>query len=251
MRIILKNLILIASLLVWLVGCTLPVSLDLGFMENAPLSATPLESASQPEPAFPDPAAPQVVEAAPAESAASTPELALPAAGADLPVKPSAGISSTLASAPSVPRPVFAPQLGTPVATANFVQPQAACAWMGVAGQVFYPDGVPATTLVVEVTGSLAGKAVLLLALTGNSPVLGPGGFELQLASSPQASQGTLTIQIFDLLGTALSDKIAFDTYSGADACSRNLILINFSALRSDAVYEHILPLMYQSAPSR
>jgi hypothetical protein len=245
MRIILKNWILIASLLVWLVGCTLPVSLDLGIIEDAPVSATPPESAPQPEPALPDPAT------VPAESATSTAELALPSAGADLPVEPSAAISTTLASAPSVPRPVFAPQSGTPVATANFVQPQAACAWMGVAGQVFYPDGVPATTLVVEVTGSLAGKPVLQLALTGNSPVLGPGGFELQLASSPQASQGTLTVQIFDLLGTALSDKIAFDTYSGADACSRNLILINFSALRSDAVYEHILPLLYQSAPSR
>jgi hypothetical protein len=247
-----KILILVAGLLIWLAGCAFPVRLVLEPSENPRLDEPLIEITLLPE------------QSSPAGDAGAQPEpgaeLVPPEASLE-PAQPKGDVfSATLpvtATSMSFPaaqpawKPLFAPQSGTPVAAANFVQPQAACAYLGVAGQIFYPDGTPATGLIVEVTGLLSGKSMLKLALSGNSPVLGAGGYELQLASAPAASQKTLTIQLFDLKSTPLSEKIPFDTYSGADACSRNLILINFAALPSGTAYEYIFPLMYQAAPAR
>ncbi len=245
-----KNLLLLALLLAFLAGCTFPVRLVLEPPENPQLAEPLIEITllpEQPSPAagaLPEPGAEPIPPEASLQPEHSKGEMVT----ATPPVTP------TTMSFPAVLpgwKPLFAPQLGTPVAVANFVQPQAACAYLGVAGQIFYPDGAPATGLVVEVNGSLSGKPLLKLALTGNSPVLGLGGYEIQLASAPVASQKTLTIQLFDLKGVALSEKIPFDTYGGADACNRNLILVNFAALPSDTRYEYIFPLMYQAAPAR
>lgn len=154
-------------------------------------------------------------------------------------------------AAPAASGALFQPQAGTPVATANFVEPNAGCNWMGIAGQIFYPDGTAAVGLVIEVSGSLANKPLLMLALTGSSPALGAGGFELKLADAPVASQGTLAIQLYDLKGVALSERIAFDTYGGEGACERNLVLVNFSALPSNERYEYILPQVYRNGAPR
>jgi hypothetical protein len=246
------NLILVAGLLIWLAGCTFPVRLVLEPAENPRLDEPLIEITLLPERlspaagagAQPEPGA----EPIPPETNQELPATKGEVFSTTLPV---ATNSMTFPAAQPAWKPLFAPQTGTPVAAANFVQPQAACAYLGVAGQIFYPDGTPATGLVVEVTGSLSGKSVLKLALAGNSPVLGLGGYEIQLASAPVASQKTLTVQLFDLKGKALSEKIPFDTFGGADACSRNLILVNFGALPSGTANKYIFPLMYQAAPAR
>ena len=117
-------------------------------------------------------------------------------------------------------------QAGTPVFLQNFSHAYAGCNWLSVAGQVFDSKGHVVTNLVVSVTGTLKGSKVDLLGLTGLAPAYGAGGYEIQLASSPVASTGTLMIQVFDLQGKSLTSPQFFNTSA---ACSENVILINFA----------------------
>ncbi len=142
-------------------------------------------------------------------------------------------------SAPSTPTPTitktattvplrFTIQVGMPIYLQNFVHNEKGCNWMGVAGQVFDLNGSPLQNIVVAVKGTLNGLPVSFIALTGYPATLayGPGGFEVQLAQTVIASSNSLTIQLFDVNGKALSDQVPFTTYA---SCTTNLILINFS----------------------
>lgn len=124
-----------------------------------------------------------------------------------------------------VARPVYSPQAGTPKFVQNFLYPDFSCNYTGVGGQVFDISGKPVTNLIVQVAGTLSGNPVVLLALTGASSGLGPGGFDLQLANLPTASSGTLSIQLYDSQGTPLTNALPFDTYA---SCDKNFTLINF-----------------------
>ena len=117
-----------------------------------------------------------------------------------------------------------------PIYMQNFVHQDKGCNWLGVAGQVFDLNGSPLQNIVVAVKGTLNGSTISLIALTGYPASLayGPGGFEVQLAQTVIASSNTLTIQLFDVSGKALSDAVLFTTYA---SCTKNLILINFSAV--------------------
>ncbi len=97
---------------------------------------------------------------------------------------------------------------------------------MSVAGQVFDANGEALKDLVVSVQSALTGSPMELLGLTGLAQEYGPGGFEIQLSSSPIASTGKLTLQVFDLNGNALTEAVPFDT---SDGCSQNVVLINFA----------------------
>jgi hypothetical protein len=83
------------------------------------------------------------------------------------------------------------------------------------------------TGLVVEVSGLLEGRQILELGLTGGTTALGPGGYVVTLADHTVASNDSLSIQLLDVNGNALSEKILFDTMS---SCEQNLALINFAA---------------------
>jgi hypothetical protein len=100
---------------------------------------------------------------------------------------------------------------------------------MGVAGQVFSKDGSPQSNLVLVVKGKINQTSIDLAGVTGipEADVYGPGGYEIQLASAVSATSNSLTIQVFDLAGNALSKAIAFNTYA---VCDKNLIVINFIA---------------------
>ena len=117
-------------------------------------------------------------------------------------------------------------QPGTPIFMQNFSHASAACSWMSVAGQVLDASGTPLKNLVVTVTGTLDGKPLQLIGLTGMAPDYGPGGFEIQLSAAPVASTAALTIQIMDLNGNPLTEPVPFNTSS---SCSENVILINFA----------------------
>jgi hypothetical protein len=138
--------------------------------------------------------------------------------------------------------PRFLLQPGTPVGVVNFAQPELGCNWMGVGGQAFGLDDAPVTYLVVEVGGTLAGSEVSYLTLSGLSTVFGPGGFLIRLADRPIASDGTLWMQLFDLGGQPLTEKVFFPTFA---ECERNLILINFREI-SNVHYRLILPLIFK-----
>lgn len=116
-------------------------------------------------------------------------------------------------------------QDGTPIFIQNFAHASAGCQWMSVAGQVFDSTSNPAKNLVVNISGTLNGQTIDLLGVTGNAEQYGAGGYDIQLGTTPIASTGTLSIQLFDLSGKPLSEKMSFDT--SAD-CSQNVVLINF-----------------------
>ncbi len=117
-------------------------------------------------------------------------------------------------------------QEGTPVFIQNFAHADAGCSWFSVAGQVMDNAGNPVTNLVVSVTGTINDKPLELLGMTGSTDAYGPGGYEIQLGAAPLASNGTLSIQLIDLKGNPLSEKVTFNT--SAD-CSQNVVLINFN----------------------
>jgi hypothetical protein len=119
----------------------------------------------------------------------------------------------------------YSVQPNTPIFTQNFNHADKGCNWMGVAGQVFPAKGFPIVNLVVAVTGKLGDKTLDQIQLTGLASAYGPGGFEVELSSTPVASTKTLSIQLYDLSGKAISDPLAFNTLAD---CKKNLILINF-----------------------
>lgn len=129
-------------------------------------------------------------------------------------------------AAPSA-TPVFSfePFKGHPLALGNIIHTDRGCNWLGVAGQVTYNNGAPVTGLVVKLAGTLIGKTIDKLTLTGAAPNYGPGGYEFELADEPVGSSGELYIQLLDQNGSPLSDKILFNTFAD---CDRNLILISF-----------------------
>lgn len=137
------------------------------------------------------------------------------------PVTPAPSRTST--PLPSTPQYMLQP--GSPAYQTNIFHPDLGCRWMGVAGQVFSADGQPVKQLVVEMGGALSGKNLSVLGMTGNNPVYGPGGFELEIASQPMATQGNLWLVLYDLSGNRLSELIYFNTYGD---CERNLVLVNF-----------------------
>lgn len=124
------------------------------------------------------------------------------------------------------PEPFFVLQPGNPIPLENFLKPDLGCNWMGVGGQIFDLQGLPMTNYLIQIEGELDSGKISLLALTGGTPQLGPGGYLLEIASHPIESSGKLYLQVLDLAGRVLSDKVFITTYS---ECEKNFILLNFS----------------------
>jgi hypothetical protein len=170
--------------------------------------------------------------AAPA-AATSTPEVlpqptATPEAQPTALLEPTATPASTWeASATPEPAPTFPYdlQLGSPKMLPDLRAAERGCQWMGVAGQVFDAAGEPLEGLVVVVSGELQGEPINSLGLTGLAKDYGPGGYEIELASQPLASSGTLSVQLFNDRWEPLSPVYPLET--GAD-CDSSLIVVNF-----------------------
>ena len=168
------------------------------------------------------------------------PTLSFPTPTATLPVitlpptwTPSPTITPTATWTPvATPTPPFTPtpypyelQPGTPTYTTSKVfHSDAGCNWLGVAGQVLDANG-QAVVVNVIVRGELAGTPVELYTISGMATNFGPGGFDIQLADHPIASEHTLYIQLVDPNGIPISPQIYFDTH---DSCDENIVLINF-----------------------
>lgn len=131
-------------------------------------------------------------------------------------------------------------QSGTPLGMENFLHPALACDWMGVAGQVFDLEGQPKTGYVVQVGGELEGNSILLLSITGGNTSVGEGGYEIVLTDHVVATNQKLWIQLFNLEGKPLSDKIRFDTYND---CDKNLIIINLTETVIAYLYDFFMPI--------
>lgn len=116
-----------------------------------------------------------------------------------------------------------------PLAIQNIVNSAQGCNWMGVTGQVRDADGNPIYGQQVQIGGSLAGRMVDQLTLTGLSAANGPGFYQFTLAEETIDSGGTLWIQLLNQSGVPKSDKVFFPTY---DDCQRNQIVIDFKEAR-------------------
>jgi hypothetical protein len=124
----------------------------------------------------------------------------------------------------------YALQKLNPYYLANFTHPEEGCNWMGVAGQIFDRDGQVQLEVVIKAGGSINGVEVIetmTMPLTDPDVDLayGPGGFEITLADSVEETESKVWIQLFNLAGDTLSEKINLVTF---DNCQKNLILMNF-----------------------
>ena len=224
----LKRLLFMTALVLAITGCAIDLSSLRGTPAAAPsetqIPALPTETTDllpMPSPqatveSSPESSPTDAARATPSNTVAPTPTLDVRDMQID--VVPEAGTLET---------PIYVVQPGTPAKLANFLQPLAGCNWTGVAGQVFDTNDLPVTGLIIEVGGKLEGSDILRLTLSGGSPALGPGGFEVPLTDHVVASTQELYIQLFDLDGNPLSNQFFFDTYPN---CEENLVLINFLA---------------------
>ena len=134
--------------------------------------------------------------------------------------------ASATPTATATAAPKYSLQPGSPTYSPNFLETEAACNWSGIGGQVFSPNASPVKGLVVEVGGTVDGSPFLALTLTGNSPKLGPGGYEVKLADHLLDSSGNIYIQVFDTNGVAQTEKVFITTIAN---CDKNLVIMNFT----------------------
>lgn len=134
--------------------------------------------------------------------------------------------TATLTSVPS--RALYIAQPGTPAYIKNFAHPAKGCNWLGVAGQVFGPDGLPVLNLIVSVKGKLDNTDIDVFSMTGlaEGDAYGPGGYEIKLANQPYLTDSKLAIQVYDLSANPLTDPFIFNTTVD---CEKNLVIINFT----------------------
>ncbi len=126
------------------------------------------------------------------------------------------------------PEPVLTLQEGSPVALPNFNHPEAGCAWLGVAGQVFNEEDHEILGLRVLVGDSANPEADPLEANTGEALAYGLGGYEIQIGEEAADSSERFWIQVLNEAGAPLTARHYFPTFQ---ACEQNLILINFVPL--------------------
>ncbi len=170
----------------------------------------------------------------------SVPTTAIPAATTvktNTPTAPSA--TAIVTAAPTSQVYPFAVQAGSPVMIQNFVNSSAGCGWQGIAGQVFDTDGSPIKNIVVKAGGTWNGAAVSLVGMTGAAASYGEGGYELVLGTKVVASNQTVWVQLYDLSGNVLSNKVFISTTTD---CTQNLVLLNFKAI-SDG-YSSYVPIV-------
>jgi hypothetical protein len=140
---------------------------------------------------------------------------------------------------PQVAAPIYFLQGSTPAALQNFAYPDAACNWMGLAGQVFDKAGVPVANLVVNVGGTLKDAPVDLLGMTGMTQVYGPLSYEVKLSDQAIDAPSGLWVQLSNTDGQPVSPKFPFPTYAD---CTKNLIVMNFTEV--DAIKTLNFPIV-------
>lgn len=109
------------------------------------------------------------------------------------------------------------------------IHPELACNWAGIGGTVVDTNNSHVIGTVVVLRGTLNGSTVDLTTVTGINKEYGPSGYEFVLGNAPVASNKTLYVQLVDLNGIPLSDKVEITT--SAD-CSKNLVLVRFKKNR-------------------
>ena len=111
----------------------------------------------------------------------------------------------------------------------TIIHPEFACNWAGIGGTVVDANNSHVIGTVVVLRGFLNGNTVDFTTVTGVNKEYGQSGYEFVLGNAPIASNKTLYVQLVDLSGIPLSDKVEITT--SAD-CSKNLVLVRFKKNR-------------------
>lgn len=106
----------------------------------------------------------------------------------------------------------------------TLIHPDLACNWAGIGGTVVNANNSPIIGQVVVLRGTLNGSTIEQQTVSGINKEYGESGFEFVIGNAPIAST-TLYLQLVDLSGIPLSDKITVPT--SAD-CTKNLVLVRF-----------------------
>ncbi len=139
--------------------------------------------------------------------------------------------TATASFTPTATQLPYRVQIMNPLYLENYVHQDLGCDWLGVAGQVFDDQGSVVKNIVIKAGGEIAGKPVLEdMAMPLTDPAVdlayGPGGYELVLSLEPADSEDQVWVQLHDLQGAPLSEKVYLTTYAD---CQKNLLLLNFN----------------------
>lgn len=107
--------------------------------------------------------------------------------------------------------------------------PDQACNWLGVAGTVVDTKNSDITGLRLRLVGTLNGKRVEMVTVSGIHRQYGVSGFEFFIGTVPISSNDTLYVQLLDQADIPLSSNVYIDTFND---CSKNLVLIRFKMNR-------------------
>jgi len=178
-----------------------------------------------------------------------TPTIA-PTEGETAPALPSPNPETQPTSAPgTTPQPPsrggmqsqFVVQAGTPLWMMSPTHTD--CQAMTIGGQAFDGEGNPLKGIIVYLAGSLNGREVGLVTVTGDAPHLGSAGYEFVLTGKPVETQDALWMQLFDPEWEMVSGQISFDTHA---ECERNFTLVNFNWVEMGG-FPVYLPLVVQN----
>lgn len=126
------------------------------------------------------------------------------------------------------PRPTNTPKAPFSASTSQvestLIYPDLACNWAGIGGTVVNANNGPIIGQVIVLRGTLDGKSIEQQTVSGINKAYGESGFEFVLGNTPVAST-TLYVQLVDLNGLPLSDKISVPTSTD---CTKNLVLVRF-----------------------
>ena len=111
----------------------------------------------------------------------------------------------------------------------TLIHPEFGCNWAGIGGTVVDANNSPVIGTVVVLRGSLGGLRVEQQNLSGINKEYGPSGFEFVIGNEPVASNKTLYVQLVDLSGIPLSDKVEITTSTD---CAKNLVMVRFKKNR-------------------
>jgi hypothetical protein len=111
----------------------------------------------------------------------------------------------------------------------TLIHPEVACNWAGIGGTVVDSNNSHVIGTVVVLRGTLNGSSVDLTTVTGINKEYGPSGFEFVIGNAPVASNKTLYLQLVDLSGIPLSDKVELTT---SGDCSKNLLIVRLKKNR-------------------
>ncbi len=111
----------------------------------------------------------------------------------------------------------------------TIIHPDLSCNWFGVGGSVVDAQNAPVLYMTLRLTGTVDGKPIDKVTVSGTTLDYGQSGFEFVLGDKPIASNKLLTLQLLGQDGLPKAENVYVITYND---CKKNLILVRFKENR-------------------